>query len=150
MTSRASSTMFKLANRQKQDLHFYVCSGKIFFVQTNHLFFYRFTQKVKQQLFSFFFVGTAYGEGVYFARSASYSQNYSHRGSNNYRFMYIAKVLVGKYTVGRKGLKAPPSRDDPTHPGLLYDSVVDNFSNPSIYVVFLDHQCYPEYLITFK
>ena len=37
-----------------------------------------------------------------------------------------------------------------SRPEILYDSVVDDIVNPSIYVVFFDNQCYPEYLITFK
>ena len=32
----------------------------------------------------------------------------------------------------------------------LYDTTVDNQSNPSIYVTYHDSQAYPEYLITFK
>ena len=32
----------------------------------------------------------------------------------------------------------------------IYDTVVDNTSNPSIFVVFYDNQCYPDYMITFK
>ena len=63
--------------------------------------------------------------------------------------MYVARVLVGQYTNGAQGMKAPPSRNDPTNPGVLYDSLVDNVHNPSIFVIFIDHQCYPEYVITF-
>ncbi|XP_043101598.1 protein mono-ADP-ribosyltransferase PARP15 [Puntigrus tetrazona] len=32
----------------------------------------------------------------------------------------------------------------------LYDSVVDNMQNPTMFVVFHDCQAYPDYLITFK
>ena len=42
----------------------------------------------------------------------------------------------------------PPPKD-PSRPEILYESVVDNLANPSIFVVFSDAQCYPEYLITF-
>lgn len=31
----------------------------------------------------------------------------------------------------------------------LYDTVVDNVSKPTIFVVFRDYHAYPEYLITF-
>ena len=64
--------------------------------------------------------------------------------------MYIAKVLVGDYTCGKSGMKAPPSKNDPDNPGLLYDSVVDNTSNPTMYVIFQDNQYYPEYLLTLQ
>lgn len=62
--------------------------------------------------------------------------------------MYIAKVLVGDYTCGKSGMKAPPSKNDPENRGLLYDSVVDNTINPTMYVIFQDNQYYPEYLLT--
>ena len=42
----------------------------------------------------------------------------------------------------------PPPKN-PSKPEILYDSVVNNQSSPSIFVVFFDNQCYPEYLITF-
>ena len=32
----------------------------------------------------------------------------------------------------------------------LYDSVVDNVSSPSMFIVFRDASVYPSYLITFK
>ena len=95
-------------------------------------------------------VGALYGDGVYFARNASYSLNYCPPDSTGLSRMYVVKVLVGKYSAGAKGMKMPPSRNDPRNPHLLYDSVVDNVNNPSIHVIFADHQCYPEYLITFK
>ena len=94
------------------------------------------------------FLGTRFGFGVYFARDASYSMKYSQPDSNGYCYMYVARVLVGKFTAGEKGMKAPPSRNDPNNPGLLYNSVVNNVRSPYVFVTFLDHQCYPEYLIT--
>ncbi|PFX14655.1 Poly [ADP-ribose] polymerase 15 [Stylophora pistillata] len=93
---------------------------------------------------------TGFGNGVYFSKHASYSarSNYSPRDGSGYRFMYLARVLVGEYTVGRHGLLTPPPKD-PNYPTVLYDSVVDQIPNPSIFVVFFDWQSYPEYLITF-
>ena len=64
--------------------------------------------------------------------------------------MYVVKVLVGEFTKGAKGMKVPPSRNDPNNPNLLFDSVVDDTSNPKIFVIFQDSQCYPQHLITFK
>ena len=66
---------------------------------------------------------------------------------SGYRYMYLAKVLVGEYTEGSSGLKAPPKKGTGT---ALYDSVVNNVSNPSIFVVFPDNHAYPEYLICFR
>ena len=63
--------------------------------------------------------------------------------------MYLAKVLVGKYTAGKQGMKRPPPID-PNKPEILYDSVVNNKDNPTIFLTFHDSQSYPEYIITFK
>lgn len=90
--------------------------------------------------------GTRYGRGVYFARDAKYSVNYA--GSGKARYMFLAKVLVGQYCFGKPLFVEPPAIH-PSMPEVLYDSVVDNEINPSIFVVFRDNQCYPEYLITF-
>ena len=81
---------------------------------------------------------------MYFARDASYSMRYAQGGQ-----MYLARVLVGIYTNGHSGMIVPPAKD-PRAPEILYDSVVDSTGNPSIYVVFFDSLCYPEYLITFR
>lgn len=98
--------------------------------------------------------GTKYGEGVYFARDASYSVRYSvknyEKDNNSVAHMYVAKVLVGKSVKGKKNLRVLPKRNDPRNPELFYDSAVDDTEDPSIFVTFDDHQCYPEYLITFK
>ncbi|XP_068724841.1 protein mono-ADP-ribosyltransferase PARP14-like [Montipora capricornis] len=94
---------------------------------------------------------TVYGNGVYFALQSSYSarSTYSPPDANGYRYMYLTKVLVGEYTNGKQGLITPPPKSaaDPTD---TYDTVVDQIPNPSIFVVFYDWQCYPEYLITFQ
>lgn len=90
--------------------------------------------------------GVSYGRGVYFARDSSYSVGYA-SGSGS-RYMYLARVLVGQYCVGNSSMIVPPPKDS-FRPEILYDSVVNNVSNPSIFVVFYDSQCYPEYLITF-
>ena len=91
-----------------------------------------------------------YGNGVYFARDASYSASttYSPPDATGNRYMYLARVLAGEYTKGRQGMITPPPKgSDATD---AYDAVVDNPTNPTIFVVFYDNQCYPDYLITFK
>ncbi|KAL9963046.1 hypothetical protein ACROYT_G032209 [Oculina patagonica] len=92
--------------------------------------------------------GVAYGRGVYFARNASYSVRYAAGGSGG-RHMYLARVLVGQYCVGNSSMIVPPPKN-PSRAEILYESVVDNQGSPSIYVVFFDSQCYPEYLITMQ
>uniref|UniRef100_A0A8C5TV02 Poly [ADP-ribose] polymerase n=1 Tax=Malurus cyaneus samueli TaxID=2593467 RepID=A0A8C5TV02_9PASS len=92
----------------------------------------------------------AFGNGTYFAVHARYSARdaYSIPDVNGKKHMYLAQVLTGQYCAGRKGLIAPPPRS-PSDPTDLYDSVVDNESNPSVFVIFNDIQAYPQYLITF-
>ena len=97
------------------------------------------------------FIAVVYGNGVYFARNANYSSRptYSPPDANGYKYVYYARVLTGEYTTGRQGLFVPPSKD-PTNQTVLYDSVVDNVQNPSVYVTFYDPSNYPEYLIVFN
>ncbi len=47
-------------------------------------------------------------------------------------------------------MKVPPARDPRRNAHSLYDSVVDDPSNPSVFVIFSDAQAYPAYLIVFK
>ena len=95
-------------------------------------------------------LGNVYGRGVYFARDASGAANdrYSPRDNNGHKHMYLARVLVGEYTVGKKDLIVPPPKD-PTKPGVLYDSVVDNQEHPRVFCIFQDSQVYPDYHIEF-
>lgn len=94
-------------------------------------------------------IATAYGDGVYFARDASYSaqDTYSVRDSNGDKRMYLCKVLTGEYTIGDYGMRTPPLK---SKPHIVYDCVVNDTSNPVMYIIFHDAQAYPEYMITFK
>ena len=94
-----------------------------------------------------FILAAFYGDGNYFAVDSSYSVSYARPNARGEKLMYMAKVLVGEYTRGRPGMKAPPKKGMGTN---LYDSVVNNVANPSIFVVFPDNHAYPEYLICFK
>ncbi|XP_043913996.1 protein mono-ADP-ribosyltransferase PARP14-like [Protopterus annectens] len=91
-----------------------------------------------------------YGEGVYFAVESSYSTNstYSRPDLSDMRYIYRARVLAGRYTEGKRGLRVPPPRLN-FNPYDRYDSVVDSKALPTMYVIFHDDQAYPEYLITF-
>ena len=98
-----------------------------------------------------FQTAAAIGNGTYFAVDASYSARdiYSRPDMKGKRYMYLARVLTGQYCAGSEGLITPPPKNlaDPTD---LYDSVVDNVNNPTMFVIFNDIQAYPEYLITFR
>ncbi|XP_052648065.1 protein mono-ADP-ribosyltransferase PARP14-like isoform X2 [Harpia harpyja] len=91
------------------------------------------------------------GNGTYFAVDASYSaqDTFSRPDMNGRKYMYLARVLTGQYCAGSKGLITPPPKN-PADPTDLYDSVVDNVNNPTMFVIFNDIQAYPEYLITFR
>ncbi|KAM4731160.1 LOW QUALITY PROTEIN: poly(ADP-ribose) polymerase family member 14-related sequence 1 [Anableps anableps] len=93
---------------------------------------------------------TCYGKGAYFAVNASYSavDTYSKPNQNGEKFMYLCRVLTGDHTQGHQNMIAPPSKGGSNV--YMYDSVVDNMTTPSMFIVFHDTQAYPEYLITFK
>ena len=97
-----------------------------------------------------FFAAVRFGKGAYFAKKSSYSARaiYATPDDNKLRRMYIARVLVGKFTKGKENLPEPPLIDN--NQNVRYDSVVDNVANPEIFVIFFDYQSYPEYLITYK
>ena len=117
--------------------------------------------------------GVLFGNGVYFTNRSSFAFQYcadelgrrlhlSNRYSLNgncensapsatkWFKMYVVKVLVGEYTKGAREMIQPPKKNDLNNPTLLFDSVVNNVENPSIFVLFQDHQYYPEYLITLE
>lgn len=104
--------------------------------------------------------------GSYFARDAKYSSKFCHntgKHNNNlqrhglappifasepsYKSMFLARVLVGEYTLGHPLYCRPPSKD--TSLTNFFDSCVDDTANPKIYVIFDSNQIYPEYLIEF-
>ena len=99
-----------------------------------------------------FITATPCGAGVYFAVNASYSSSntYSPPDANGNKHIFLALVLTGEYTVGNSSLRVPPPKDLKEGSIILYDSVVNNQSNPALFVIFYDAHCYPEYLITFK
>lgn len=91
-----------------------------------------------------------YGKGTYFAVDPVYSANrYATPDESGHKRMYLARVLVGDFTQGKRDLIKPPNKG--LHNSTdLYDSVTDKASNPTMFVVYNDSQAYPEYLITFK
>ncbi|XP_036374321.1 protein mono-ADP-ribosyltransferase PARP11-like [Megalops cyprinoides] len=96
--------------------------------------------------------GSVYGKGIYFARNASFAHKYckstdSWKGMQPLKAMFLARVLVGEFTLGEGRFCSPPSKDKTRTS--FYDSCVDEFFHPNIFVVFDSSQIYPEYLIEF-
>ena len=92
---------------------------------------------------------TKYGEGSYFALNSWYSDAYATQDDNSSKFMFVAKVLVGSYTMGQSSYRRPPQKDPRNPTSDLYDSCVDDTSSPSIFVIFDTDQFYPEYIIEY-
>ncbi|KAM6091635.1 protein mono-ADP-ribosyltransferase PARP12-like isoform 4-T8 [Theristicus caerulescens] len=91
--------------------------------------------------------GTMYGKGSYFARDASYSHEYC--SSHNGRYsMFVAHVLVGDFVQGNPEYLRPPPRA--SNSNRLYDSCVDDPTDPSIFVIFEKHQIYPAYIVEYS
>ncbi|XP_033970403.1 protein mono-ADP-ribosyltransferase TIPARP [Trematomus bernacchii] len=93
---------------------------------------------------------TMFGQGSYFARKAVYSHNFSKRSPKGVHCMFLAKVLTGRFTVGNPSMRRPPPINlrDPSSD--LYDSCVDNWVDPQIYVIFNDDQSYPYFIIHYE
>jgi len=85
----------------------------------------------------------AFGAGIYFAPASSTSSGYV-SGSNkgNHRMLYC-RVTLGMIGPGSSGLRRPP---EIKKGGRLYDSVGNN----TMYVIFDNQQCYPEYIIYYR
>ncbi|XP_062288428.1 protein mono-ADP-ribosyltransferase PARP14-like [Scomber scombrus] len=91
-----------------------------------------------------------YGNGTYFAVNAIYSaaDTYSPPNAQGEKCMYLCRVLTGDYTLGKQGVIDTPTKGADAVE--KYDSLVNDMSTPSMFVIFHDSQAYPEYLITFK
>ncbi|XP_051728439.1 protein mono-ADP-ribosyltransferase PARP10 isoform X2 [Ctenopharyngodon idella] len=94
---------------------------------------------------------TVYGQGVYFAVNAtlSVSDTYSPPNADGHKFIFVAKVLTGEFTVGKHEMKTAPLKENSAIP-FRYHSVTDHINSPTLFVIFNDTQAYPQYLITCK
>ena len=88
--------------------------------------------------FSLTFLGSSCGAGTYFATEIDHAEGYA-TGR-----LILAKVLTGKFEVGKREMMRPVSSknlDDGCH------STVDKCDKPSLFVVYHDAAAYPEYVI---
>ena len=102
------------------------------------------------KLLRLLFSATAYGKGTYFAVNASYSVSYA-----NLWFLWVQIHVLGSSADWKLFVKEilqcvrPPTACR-GFSDRLYDSVVDNFYSPTMFIVFRDSSVYPKYLISFK
>eukprot|EP00300_Choanocystis_sp_HF-7_P017036 c19619_g1_i1.p2 GENE.c19619_g1_i1~~c19619_g1_i1.p2 ORF type:complete len:228 (+),score=48.82 c19619_g1_i1:1145-1828(+) len=89
-----------------------------------------------------------YGKGTYFARDAQYSVSYSPAGANGISTMFFVRILIGESCLGTKDKPQPDKKAS----GAMFDSMVNNMADPSIYVLSVgsDHRAYPDFVIQFK
>lgn len=85
-----------------------------------------------------FLQGTSFGVGVYFSSDPIYSDQFAKPNSNGEKSMFLARVLIGKTTLGNPSMKTRPPDFDTTTDGR------------HIFVTYHDAQAYAEYLITYK
>lgn len=94
-------------------------------------------------------VGGLFGHGTYFARDASYSDDYARKiPGTEQKQMLVVDVVVGRWTRGKKGMKVMPLL--PGQQYARFNSLVNNSGDPTIFVVHHSNQAYPAYLITYE
>ena len=91
-----------------------------------------------------------YGMGVYFASTSEVSSQdrFSERSSNDIKYVFLNRVAVGDFTLGRPEYRVPPRKPD--NSAESYDSTVNDETHPTTFVVYHDSQAYPEYLVAFR
>ena len=92
-------------------------------------------------------VGAMWGNGTYFARDAKYSHSYACTLVSGKKQMLVAEVVVGRWAQGSADMKTCPLL--PGQQYQCYNSLCDNVSDPSIFVVQHTSQAYPAYVITY-
>ena len=92
-----------------------------------------------------------WGQGIYFAENASYSDNYAyHDGSGlGTKTMILARLIAGDEI---HILPDASLRHCPEKPGGKgrYDTVTGTTRGSKVYVVYENGRAYPEYLVTYK
>nr|XP_015195989.1 PREDICTED: TCDD-inducible poly [ADP-ribose] polymerase-like [Lepisosteus oculatus] len=91
-----------------------------------------------------------FGLGTYFTRSASLANRYALPDPQGAHYLFLSKVLVGRWAQGKASLRRPPALQPDNPASDLYDSCVDRVADPSIYILFDSDQCYPYFLLTYR
>ncbi|XP_069972796.1 protein mono-ADP-ribosyltransferase PARP12-like [Penaeus vannamei] len=88
--------------------------------------------------------GHIWGKGLYFGNDITYCYNNCSHDTAGLKYLFVAKVLVGTITVGAKDLRRPPLNPATNE---LFDTTVDNETQPTIFVKYDKQEYYPYYLI---
>ena len=86
-------------------------------------------------------VGAIWGHGTYFARDASYSNNYANMLTSGQQQLLLVEIVTGNVAQGRQGMKVYPEK---------CSSLVNSVAEPSIFVIQHTNQACPAYLITYR
>ena len=81
-----------------------------------------------------------YGDGIYFARNADFSHTYATPDDKGVHTMLLCRIVNGQMCLGVKGMKTVQPE---------YDSAVDTFPDPEIFVIFNKDQILPEWIIEY-
>lgn len=94
--------------------------------------------------------GGMWGQAIYFAQNASYSDQYAHETFSKEKQFFYARVQVGRYIElpSNKTLKYCPNIAGSTTE--RYDSVKGQTGGSDVYMIYTNAKAYPEYLITYK
>lgn len=94
---------------------------------------------------------SAWGKGSYFARNAKFSvPTYCPPDKDGICNVFLSRLLVGEPCLGGPGKALPDPK--PNGSGALHESMVDNISSPTIFVLGSgsDNAAYPELLMKIK
>ncbi|XP_069972765.1 protein mono-ADP-ribosyltransferase PARP12 [Penaeus vannamei] len=91
--------------------------------------------------------GHIWGKGSYFGNDITFCYRYCRPDSNRLKYLIVAKVLVGTITVGANEFERPPLNPAT---GSLFDTTVDNETQPKVFVKYDKQDYYPHYVITME
>ena len=90
-----------------------------------------------------------WGNGIYFAENASYSDGYAFKRNSGIKCLLLCKVFVGNAIelVSDSNLKVPPYKDQVKK--IRYDSVKGKTGGSVIYAIYGDDRNYPFYAVEY-
>ena len=94
-----------------------------------------------------------WGKAIYFAENASYSHAYRYTTKDGYYQMFLARVTIGDFIEMSSDttLTKPPQKSltNSEFKSESYDSVKGHTQGSDVYMIYMNQQTYPFYLITY-